>query len=179
VKATKKRRTNLPCKVVLPLFLALLAAPSGATGPDVVYKSARAKKDLTKTLKSATYAYDPTGKVDPFAPFILKGKARQKDWTKTDLQLIPISELILTGIIKSEDTVLAMVTDPKGKGYILKRGTYVGTNGGVVERIVCEDVMKPWGIEPVRKVVVKEPRFDLQGKLGHRLIEIGFPKPMK
>lgn len=167
------------CKLVLPLFLVLLAAPSGATGPDLAYKSARAKKDLTKALESVSYAYDPTGKVDPFSPFILKGKARKKDWTKTDLQLIPISELILTGIIKSKDRVLAMVTDPKGKGYILKTGTYIGTNGGVVEKIVCEDVMKPWGIEQVRKVVVKEPRLNLQGKLGHRLIEIGFPKPTK
>ncbi len=134
------------------------------------------------------YLYDPRGKIDPFVPFILtpeKGFSYSGGTTentaaemlkklreaKTELQTIKLSELTLTAIIKADDKIWAMVSGPGGRGYILKKGTFVGTEGGIVEQVVYEDKKTPFGVEPVRKVIIKEPYVDVSGNLAYRLVE--------
>jgi hypothetical protein len=140
------------------------------------------------------YAYDPRGKVDPFVPFITTAEKsfsysggtsentaaemlKKLREAKTELQTIKLSDLTLTAIIKTDDKTWAMVSGPGGRGYILKKGTYVGTEGGVVERVVYENKKTPFGVEAVRKVIVKEPYVDAGGELSYRLVEkeMAFP----
>lgn len=151
-------------------------------------------KDLGKIEEEKGHGYNPAGKTDPFASFItgagrkkgtkalkpedskwlakMKSVLRKLREPKTELQTIAISKLKLTGIIRSKGKVWGMVSGPKGRGYILKKGTYIGTNGGVVDKIVSEDKKTDFGMESARKIVIKEPFLNSENEIDHKFIEM-------
>lgn len=165
--------------------------------PDVVYKEARPKKALQEPPKATDYFYDPKDKTDPFAPFIVRMEKTlsqlEKEATsdqllkvlamlkelktpRTELQRVEISKLALTAIIRSQGKVVAMIRGPdKSRGYMIEKGTYVGTNGGVVEEIVSEEKQTPLGKQLTRKVIIKEPYVDEKGNLKYKMIEMKMP----
>lgn len=185
----------------LALLGALAMAASGAAaGTDPVYKKARPKRALPPPPASNVYVYTPEGKTDPFAAFIVKdGKSRgdlrlergerldKAELTrlqqilekmrepKTELQRIDLGKLTLTSVIRTPDKILAMVSDSSGKGYVLEQGTSIGTNGGVVEAIVCQERRTLFGLETVRKVVVKEPFISPEQKIDYKSFDIEMP----
>ena len=61
---------------VVLLSLILFAAPLLFAGTGVLYKKARLQQDLAK---EGEYFYRPIGKVDPFAPFIIKEEESRED----------------------------------------------------------------------------------------------------
>ena len=100
--------------------------------------------------KKSTYFYDRRGKLDPFKPlFAIEAermaradkKAKKKKLPLTPLQRIDLSQLKLVGIIVSPTGNKALVEEPSGKGYIITKGTYVGTNFGRVKRILKDRVI--------------------------------------
>jgi hypothetical protein len=58
-----------------------------------------------------------------------------------------------------------MVRDPKGRGFVLKKGTRIGTNGGVVHRIARDD----------KKVIIKEPYLEDELHLKYKDVEMKLP----
>ena len=54
---------------------------------------------------------------------------------KTPLQRYALDELRLVGIVWAEERSKALIEDPKGKGYYVGAGTYVGDQGGKIIRI--------------------------------------------
>ena len=127
--------------------------PTGAGG------AAAAKKPdvFAPTLVTAGtgWKYDPMGKPDPFKPFILakvQEEARPRDPKRilTPLQKMPLSEIQsgLKAIVWGQLGNKALVEDATGKGYVVKEGTYVGQNDGIVKKIY-ED-----------RIVVEEYRRD-------------------
>jgi type IV pilus assembly protein PilP len=103
----------------------------------------------------AGWKYDPTGKPDPFKPFILASNTQEDTMPKvvrqlTPLQKMPLSEIQtgLRAIIWGQLGNKALVEDATGKGYVVKEGTYVGQHNGIVKRIY-ED-----------RIVVEEYRRD-------------------
>ena len=54
---------------------------------------------------------------------------------RTELQKLDLSQLTLTAIVKDKGKDWAMVRDPRGMGFILKKGIAIGTNGGVIKKI--------------------------------------------
>ena len=96
-----------------------------------------------KKIATVSYVYDPTGKPDPFRPFILEVK-RPKEVAKKllqPLQRYEISQLKLVGIIWQIDNPRAIFEDATGKGYIVSRGSYVGKHGGKVTAILKNEVI--------------------------------------
>ena len=91
---------------------------------------------------------------------------------KTDLQKLDLSQLTLTAIIKAKDQAWAMVRDKKGTGYILKKGTHVGTKGGVVEMIVLEANKTPFGKAYTRKVIIQEPYLYKEISIRYKPVEM-------
>jgi type IV pilus assembly protein PilP len=59
----------------------------------------------------------------------------------------------------------ALVEEASGKGYVIKEGTYIGTNGGKIVSIQKETV------------TVEEELEDVYGKLTTRKKELKLPKP--
>jgi len=184
-----------------PLFAA--PAPASETTPPAPEANrepgqGEGKADVPKAEeKEPEYSYDPRGKMDPFAAFVVtqeKSLSQIKEGDvsedlqrmlailqdlkrpKTELQTIPLPSIRLTAIIKSEDQTVAMVRGPDGgKGYLLKKGTYIGQNGGVVEEIINEETSTDLGKQLIRKVVIKEPYLDSDRKISYRNVELKMP----
>ena len=84
---------------------------------------------------------------------------------RTPLEQIQLSQLKLVGIIMASSGNRALVEEASGKGYVIKKGTYIGMNSGKVVSIKKE------------KVVVEEEFEDVYGKTKIRKREIKLPKP--
>ncbi len=152
-------------------------------------------EDSALTENKETYSYSPAGKTDPFESFLKKSSgvkgtnlaaARDKALDdaeeifsrgepETELERIDISKLTLTSIIKGPDNLWAMVVDPKGRGYFLKKGTKIGTKSGFVGEIVSEQKQTDFGIEAVRKVIIKIPYRDRDRNIIYRSIALEMP----
>ena len=112
----------------------------------VAEKKEPEKKEPDKK-EEAEYSYNPTGKPDPFKPFIqlTPVKKGSGSFPLTPLQKFDISQLKLVAIISTPEGNIALVEDATGKGYFLKKGTLVGKNDGKVtkifkDRVIIEEV---------------------------------------
>jgi len=95
-----------------------------------------------KKTATAAYVYDPTGKPDPFRPFILEIKGPPPVIKPLQpLQRYEISQLKLVGIIWMPETPRAMLEDATGKGFIVSKGSLVGKNDGKVTEIFQDEVI--------------------------------------
>ncbi|MGM0664167.1 MAG: pilus assembly protein PilP [Thermodesulfobacteriota bacterium] len=181
-------------------FLLLWAGPLTGATPESAEKRppGTEEKASVEEDEEIPYRYDPKGKTDPFDPFIVKktrdlSQIREGDPAgeelrkmlailedlkkpKTELQTIPLSAIQLTSILKTDEESVAMVKGPRdAKGYMLKKGTYIGENGGVVEEIISEERMTDLGKQLIRKVVIKEPFLDKNQKISYRHVELKMP----
>jgi len=91
-------------------------------------------------------------------------KLRRMREPRTELQKLDLAQLTLTAIIQDGNKNWAMVRDEKGMGYILKKGTAIGTMGGRVAMIS--------GVQ--KKVVINEPYLEkeLHIKYKPKVIEL-------
>jgi type IV pilus assembly protein PilP len=112
-------------------------------------KKKPAQKKPPETPKPAVqadtkpYSYTSAGKADPFRPLVvdtstLKAAAAQpRDRSfLTPLQKYELKDLKLVAIVVGEGEPTAMLEDPTGYGYVVRKGTLVGPNDGIVERIL-------------------------------------------
>ncbi len=133
--------------------------------------------DTQKLIPDLALGYDSRGKVDPFVPLVkeepvkvektelidAKGDVREKR-TKTPLEKIELSQLELKAIIMAPSGNKALVEEANGKGYIIRKGTYIGRNDGKVLKILKD------------KIVVEELTENHEGKMITREKEIKLPK---
>jgi type IV pilus assembly protein PilP len=95
-----------------------------------------------------TMLYNPEGKIDPFAPLFKEEKPVVGDGEAmgmgkagiciphTPLQKADLSQLKLVGIICASSGNRAMVEEASGRGYVIKKGTFIGINCGRVGQIL-------------------------------------------
>jgi Tfp pilus assembly protein PilP len=126
--------------------------------------------------KATPFHYRSQGKLDPFKPFIKKeipGQKRADSKFLSPLQRYGIEQLKLIGIMASENSnqKRAIVADPKGKSFIIMKGSLIGQNSGRVAEILDDQVIveEKTG-EDSRKVKTKRIILDLhrverEGKL--------------
>ncbi len=128
------------------------AQPSGASSSGPVGAPLGAG-DAESIGKSGEYTYFPADRRDPFTLVLPDGQRPGKDNpTLPPLQRLALSDLNLIGIIWGNFGYTAMLQAPDGKGYMVRRGTKVGPNNGVVSAIT-------------ENAVVIEERFtDIYGK---------------
>lgn len=105
-------------------------------------------------------AYSAAGKINPFlqliqteAPEKPKEEEKEPERELTPLEKLDLSQLQLVAIVRAvgEGDDFAMVQEAGGKGYIIRKGTYIGKNSGVVTRIENE------------KIVIEESFKDFKG----------------
>lgn len=139
------------------VFLFLIGACGGGTpssSPPLKTKSPaveKKKEGATKVAEKkepekkeeAEYSYNPAGKPDPFKPFIQLTPVRDasRSGPLTPLQKYDISQLKLVAIISNPEGNIALVEDATGKGYFLKKGTWIGKNDGKVTKILKDKVI--------------------------------------
>ena len=120
---------------------------------------------------NARTMYNPKGKVNPFEPLfrekqVVAAKSkRKKRIPRTPLEKIDLSQLKLVGIVIASNGNKALVEESSGKGYVIRKGTYIGTNAGKVIEIDNS------------KVIVAEEYEDVVGNVTLRNKELTLPKP--
>jgi Tfp pilus assembly protein PilP len=155
---------------------------TAAAAQDVVYKDSRPMKKVFESQKDSGGAaraapdqakpgrqiYDPTGKTDPFKPFLAepqemveeKKEARRP---KTYLETLDLSQLELIALVVGPKGNWGMVRDSKGVGHVIQKGTPIGMNGGVVHGITD------------REVIIREEYKDFKGTVQYRDIAKRLP----
>ncbi len=117
--------------------------------------------------------YSSKGRVDPFEPFLHKAEAKatpgiqqilQIRPPRTPLEKVDLSQLKLTAVLQTSGQTQALVEEASGKGYVVTEGTYIGTQGGRVSKILKD------------RVVVKERYLDVFGKIAVRDRELKLQK---
>ena len=115
----------------------------------------KVKKNETK-LKKIAYKTKIDQLRDPFVPFIkFKEKSAKQKVKKPllPLQRYSLSQLTLIAIIDAgKRGRWAMVQDASGKGYTVKEGMPLGSEGGIVKRIFPD------------QLIVEQTKVDLLGK---------------
>jgi type IV pilus assembly protein PilP len=158
--------------------------PKAKTGPQQIAalsknKAQRTSKTKAKTAKKSAdklnnkeqpAPYDPTGKINPFEPLFKEKpkpmeKVRKKRVPRTPLEKIALSQLKLVGIILANSGNRALVQESSGKGYIIKKGTYIGLNAGKVTEILKDTV------------VIEEEVVNVLGKVSKNKKQLKLPKP--
>ena len=126
------------------------------------------QKDQPDWISPPAFSYTAQGRVDPFASFLhspdnARSQDQAADSSLSPLQQVAPSQLQLVGIMHPQDHTsrIALVELPNGKGYILKPGTPIGRNQGVVTIIsphqvtIQETKTTPWGQEIPHSVVLE------------------------
>jgi type IV pilus assembly protein PilP len=102
--------------------------------------------------------FDPEKLINPFLPLFRAEKEQQpaeqtskrkrkKRIPQTPLERISLDQLKLVAIIRAPSGNRALMEDGTGKGYIVKKGTYIGLNSGVVTKINAESLIVEEEIE--------------------------------
>ena len=154
--------------------------PQAAAGPLTEMKPLLPVQALSPA-EVAVKVYDPTGRIDPFSPLFgekatgspppVSGREKtvreSRQAMLTPLEKMDISQLKLVGIVMTHLRKLAMAEDGKGKGYVVKKGTYVGRNSGRVVKILKTGVVIEEEVEDyMGKIVVRKRELKLQKPLG-------------
>jgi len=150
------------------------------------------KKQTAKTAKSGSEkqkaasslpvlpkvesAYNPIGKIDPFIPLLkgspasatgVKRKEKKRRMPLTPLERVDLSQLTLQGIIQASSGNRAIVTEASGKGYVIRVGTFIGTQSGRVREILRDRVIVEEEVENVLgKVTLQNRELKLQKPPG-------------
>ena len=123
--------------------------------------------------QATTRIYDPKQRIDPFMPvFGVKKedtesneRKRKKRIPQTPLERISLDQLKLVAIIRASTGNRALVEDAMGKGYIIRNGTYIGLNSGMVTQINANSV------------IVEEEVENFKGEFALQSTEIKLQKP--
>lgn len=116
-------------------------------------------------VAAVAYAYNPTAKRDPFRPPDELRSPLGADGASACTEPLcqwDINDLDLRAVVTGDASPFAMVIDPKGRGYIVRRNTRIGRQGGRVTQILREQItvtevwMRPDG---KRDEVAKEIRI--------------------
>ncbi len=118
------------------------ASQKPTSGP--LTKTDGSKKNIIKPVvvpeEQKKPAYLITGVRDPFQPFVSAATDDEAKKNITDpLQRLTLSQIGLVGVIMGKEK-RALIQESSGMGYILKEGTLVGENSGIVTGITASGV---------------------------------------
>ncbi len=144
---------------------------TGASTPAAVTKptSASASAPAAVANEVPPPAYNPVGKRDPFRSYLVELSAQQAMSTparkKDPTETYTLDQYRLTGLLTGTSQPKAMVEDPDGRGHLVKIGTHIGKDGGVVSRITSTGL------------VVTEESRDLTGEKKRVNVTVPLPQP--
>ena len=136
------------------------------TDPENLPVSKNLRSEMEKDKEKDKH-YISEGKIDPFMSPITKRNATEEkkilNRKLSPLEKLDLSQLKLVAIIlmQSGKKNVAMVQESSGKGYMVKVGTYIGTNNGRIIEIKNDEI------------IIKERVKNFKGVFEDRL------KPMK
>ncbi len=168
----------LPMSVVLLIAVFLSTGCSDSKTPPppapvapkpVAQPVTQATVTITEQQAAPVYTYNPQGKRDPFAPIIVKEDKKASSADRPPLEQYNIYDFKFAGVIWGGFGYNAMLEGPDGKGYLVRVGTIIGPNRGVVKKItqnmmVIEEKFKTFSGETDRKEIIVDLRKKQEGK---------------
>ena len=129
------------------------ASPAPSTGSPAQPLAERPPEPPPKSA----YSYDPDGRRDPFVSLLNRGvEARPTGKRPDGIPGLLIAELVVKGIVKSREGLLAMVQGSDKKVYLLRASDrlYDGTVGAVTADgiIFRQEVNDPLSLKKEREV---------------------------
>jgi len=166
----KKRGKSRDSLIYLLAIFVFMNFGVAMASQEVIYKDTRPLKQVFEDQKKPDkeksenkdtgFIYDPRGKTDPFESFIAKQEEKvakkEKRKPRTYLETVDLSQLDLILILIGPEEKRAMVRDSKGLGHVIKEGTAIGTEGGVVYEI------------KEGEVIIREEFKDFRGRTQYR-----------
>jgi type IV pilus assembly protein PilP len=143
-------------RTFIPMLLAIAGGACGGSAPArpgaAQGASAAAKKAEPVPEAHAEadpvfeYTYTPVGKRDPFRSVVddaasLPAEALAMRADCGPLCKWEIEQLKLVAVISGISNPVAMVEDPSGKGFVVRRGSFVGKRNGKVTQIRAGEVV--------------------------------------
>ena len=114
-------------------------------------------------------AYISRGRIDPFEPLFkdkpVSRKKKKKRIPRTPLEKLSLGQLKLVAIIRAPSGNKALVEEGSGKGYVIKKGTYIGLNSGKIIKIEKDNI------------IIEEEIENIQGNIEVRQREMKLQKP--
>lgn len=114
-------------------------------------------------MVGGTYTYDPRGKRDPFEQYRYNG-GNADSAIQTPLMAYELGQLSVVAVVWSTGNRRALVSDPRGETHLVKEGSPIGKNDGLVIHI--GDNM----------VLVKETYVDFAGEMTTKDVELQIRK---
>ncbi len=109
-------------------------------------------------------AYQLMGLRDPFLPFETSLSAEEARKNITDpLQRLSLSQIGIAGVILGKEK-RALIQEASGMGYIVKEGTLLGENSGIVTAITADGV------------TIKQHFKDYMGRVSTREVVLSLKK---
>jgi type IV pilus assembly protein PilP len=156
---------------------AVPAAPGQTAPTDADAGGNQTVSDLIEESRNISVGYDPAGRFDPFEPLfrddsgetsaVVSKKRHSIRKPQTPLERVAISQLKLSAIMRTANGNSAIVEDASGKGYVIKKGTYIGLNSGQVVKIDRDHVVIEEEIENITgEFVIQNTELKLQKPAG-------------
>jgi len=131
----------------LTALLGLACSSSAPPPPAVAAKAAPVKPPPPPpepVVAATAYVYNPVGKRDPFRspeaePATQAALANAS--CNEPLCRFDVDQLTLVAVVSGDANPLAMVQDPAGRGYFVRRNSRVGRQGGKVTQIMSDAVV--------------------------------------
>lgn len=120
------------------------AAPAAPAAPKKPAAAAATPEAAAAPVVPYQYAYNPLGKRDPFRSPLEElrqgSQGAQVEACNEPLCQWDLDQLVLVAVVTGDANPIAMVEDPQGRGYIVKRNTKIGKQGGKVTQILRDSV---------------------------------------
>lgn len=107
---------------------------------------------------AASYSYEKKGKRDPFEPY--RHSSLVRDEVQGPLMAYELEQLSVVAVVWDTGNPRALVADPRGDTHVIREGTPIGKNDGLVIHI--GDNM----------VLVKETYVDFAGEMTTNDVEL-------
>ncbi|MEI8356543.1 MAG: pilus assembly protein PilP [Deltaproteobacteria bacterium] len=177
-KKQNNKKFYLPLFVCLVLILAACGekraqAPQPALKPKPVAKTAspaQTQPSSAKVTVSTSPQFNFDNKKDPFRPFVVETKPEAKQTrggsSSTGLPITnyEVNQFRVLGIITGLKEDSALVVDPAGKAYVVKKGMQIGKNNGHIVQIKN------------RAIEIFENTRDESGKFIKRTVRLTLPR---
>jgi Tfp pilus assembly protein PilP len=160
------------------LIMSMIVVACSDAGKAPVTPASAPKAATAKVTSQATvtaeekpkfvYTYNPAERRDPFAPIIVKKESTSKLSDRPPLERYNLYDFKMLGVMWGGFGYNAMLEAPDGKGYLVRVGTVIGPNKGIVKKItqstiVVEEKFKSISGAPERKEIVIELRKKQEG----------------
>jgi type IV pilus assembly protein PilP len=142
--------------LALSLALPAIASEQAASPKPAAPAGQAASQASSPPAPTETYSYQPEGRRDPFLNLLGTGETPATSRRGDGIGAMVTAEVSVRGVMQNGPTLVALVTGPDKKTYIVKAGDKLldGTIKSVTQQglVIVQNVNDPLSLEKTREV---------------------------